>query len=155
MKKYIVSILFIGLIAMILMSFQSSASGSNSSGSSSLSIIKGNVFYGHHHRVEGVTFGIRGFKPNENEVTSVKVFDTAGNLVGEVIEFEQHYSHGAFWFEVEFDHLRVPAEFTIEVHVRIGSGSGTITISTLSAKATVPPPTPTDPDETVLIVRYP
>jgi hypothetical protein len=160
MKKNIVSLLFIGFIAMVSMSFQPSANGSDSSGSS-LSIIKGDVLYGHHDRVEGVTFGLRGFKPGENEIISVKVFDTAGIFIGEIIEFESEDSrgdHGAYWFEVEFEKLRVPATFYIVVRVSLGSASGTVTVSggsTFSMFALAPPPTPTDPDETTLIVRYP
>ncbi len=157
MKKNIVSILIIGIIAMVSMSFLSSSVSANGSGSGSISIVKGQLITSNHGRTyEGVTFGLRGFKPGDNRVTSVRIFDIQGKLVGEVFNFDMDYSRGAFWFEVDFNGFKVPKEFTIEVHVSNRKGGGSVTLNSLNAMSTgIDPTGPIDPDETILIVRYP
>lgn len=154
MKKKITAILFIGVIALISMGFQTTYEGNDNTGHSSITIVKGQIIKSdRHHDWDLVTFGLDGYKPHRDAIVYVDILDQDGQSVGEVDYDMIRHAGRTYWFAVDlrdFDNIK---EFTLVVRVSSKKGisdGGSVTVSSyLRAEA------PIDPDETILILKYP
>ncbi len=169
MKKNIVSLLFIGFIAMISMSFQPSASGINGSGSGFISLFS---IHGHADdgNWEAATFKLDGFNNQTDVITYVEVLNAQGIQVGEVDHPDGRYNNEnnpkLYKVVIDLERYGLPSElkhhhnnggehvpFYLKIHIL--SSNGMVSTFARTTNATPPPTSPTDPDETILIVRYP
>jgi hypothetical protein len=155
MKKKIASIIFIGVTALISMGFQTASPGNDNSGFTGVKIIKGEVINSDgDNSWDLVTFGLQGFAPGRDALAFVEILDKKGGVVGQVFDLSGVDMKGTTWYEVDLQNLRVPKEFTLEVHLvtRKWWDINSISVQANNGSAGA---IPIDPEETILIVKYP
>ncbi len=155
MKKKILSVLFIGVIAMASMGFRTSSAGSDSSGLSGVQAVKVGVTYDASGNFDAAAFYLTGFRPGQHVVTEVVVLDKHGDMVGSILMPEGVIVKGNFMFTIDLKNCNIGQnkEFSLEIHVynkRLLDSTIVLAAAGMSTD-----PAPIEPDETILIVRYP
>lgn len=155
MKKKILSVIFIGVIAMVSMGFRTSSPGSDGSGLVGVQAVKVGVTYDESGDFDAATFYLTGFRPGQHVVTEVVVLDKHGESLGSILLPEGVAFKGDYWFNIDLENFKMGLrkEFSLEIHVY----NKRLLDSTIVMAAAIgtTDPAPIEPDETILIVRYP
>jgi hypothetical protein len=155
MKKNVVSVFLIVVISLISMSFRSSSSVDNSAGYGTLKILKGTLINSDKDKGwDLVTFGIDGFNFKKDVVSQVNFLDKQGSVIAVSESFTSWSEGGDSWYAIDLDHIKLPKEFILEVHVvslKWWNSSSVFMVTDAKSPITAP----IDPEETILIVKYP
>ncbi len=158
MKKKIVSLLFISLIALISMSFSTTSTDDNSVKGSALTIYKGELVKSHHGGTwESVAFGVSGLSSRQY-IAFAEITTVNGEPICIVNDFErfenESSSHDRIsWYNIELGEYEIHGVFRLLIHIK--GGKSVSPIFSAFAIGQGASGIPTDPDETVLTIRYP